>query len=619
MGEVWLPTCGAGAELYYNDPITNSWQPVCGAQNTVYGNVNGEWVPLCCQVGGGGGVEPDPYICAPRLLPMNFADPLIAGGYFPNRIQWSNGDNAVAPWPYYWLPTDTWGWAPLDSLAMHDNWDGTYAHAVVTGSVAPPEAWGGAHFFSGSVWASFGPLSPGWHNLAISFRVRITPHEGQDRYASTGHALLRYSMLDAGTDPYNDISNMDSYLNAGWPNNNIGYSQIEIPADGSWFTVNTSTPWSTTTAHGNNFRMMFEVPFADVLDVSELTVYETFTGPCPVEGWTDWITPDVVDLRPSVLSQYNDTLLPTSARASVASALDWATSISRAMNGDYSYVDTSGGLGNYTENVTPGRWQFTEFDYSANGIYGGNNAYAYSLDALTYETRPNIGGYTANSVYPDGGYTEYIRTRTGAKSIVDIYWTITQLMQAQLLGSYVPSGYHVAEWQYENPVVIPAHPTPTEISGSLWNQPNTVCGFRVETAYMALFAYTVSTNPADSITSPFSFSYRLYNPHSYSDTSFEHKHGSVIGTMSMSPTSPAFQQQTVNVLSAVREWFPDYASPAGFGTTASWEVGWHLAQPFPVITGDPGTTTVWKARAEVSGLGLVARPGRVRLRIEKDA
>ncbi len=50
MTEEWVPVCGSGAKLYYNDPRTNTWQSVCDSSETIYGKdpITNQWIQLCC-------------------------------------------------------------------------------------------------------------------------------------------------------------------------------------------------------------------------------------------------------------------------------------------------------------------------------------------------------------------------------------------------------------------------------------------------------------------------------------------------------------------------------------------------------------------------------------------
>lgn len=48
-GGRWRSVSDEGVRLMYNDPITQSWQPVCSAESPIYANINGQWVPLCCR------------------------------------------------------------------------------------------------------------------------------------------------------------------------------------------------------------------------------------------------------------------------------------------------------------------------------------------------------------------------------------------------------------------------------------------------------------------------------------------------------------------------------------------------------------------------------------------
>lgn len=50
MAEEWVPVCGSGAKLYYNDPRTGTWKSVCDSAETVYGKdpITDQWIQLCC-------------------------------------------------------------------------------------------------------------------------------------------------------------------------------------------------------------------------------------------------------------------------------------------------------------------------------------------------------------------------------------------------------------------------------------------------------------------------------------------------------------------------------------------------------------------------------------------
>ncbi len=47
-GGTWRSVAAEGVQLMYNDPVTNTWKPVCSAEAPIYGNIDGQWIPLCC-------------------------------------------------------------------------------------------------------------------------------------------------------------------------------------------------------------------------------------------------------------------------------------------------------------------------------------------------------------------------------------------------------------------------------------------------------------------------------------------------------------------------------------------------------------------------------------------
>jgi hypothetical protein len=58
--DAWVPVCGSGAVLYYNDPITGTWREVCTSGDPIkyLDETTGTWIPLCCGGGGGGSWNP---------------------------------------------------------------------------------------------------------------------------------------------------------------------------------------------------------------------------------------------------------------------------------------------------------------------------------------------------------------------------------------------------------------------------------------------------------------------------------------------------------------------------------------------------------------------------------
>lgn len=66
--EEWVPVCGSGAKLNYNDPRSRTWRSVCDSSETIHGldPITGQWIPLCC---GGSYTGPGSYTPPPPPPP----------------------------------------------------------------------------------------------------------------------------------------------------------------------------------------------------------------------------------------------------------------------------------------------------------------------------------------------------------------------------------------------------------------------------------------------------------------------------------------------------------------------------------------------------------------------